>query len=135
MVPKFCVSGTLMSPTSWLFVAAGCRGSDIAVSVQKYSSDTAEPSEEEDSATADPPTPFSVAFVEIPAGVFGMGSPDDELGRSDDEWYHEVTLSRSFWMGPYEVTQAEYEEIMEGADKLNPKVRDVMAKTAVVKKV
>ena len=41
-----------------------------------------------------------------------MGSPDNELGRSDDEWYHEVTLSRSFWMSPYEVTQAEYEEMM-----------------------
>ena len=32
-------------------------------------------------------------------------------------------------------TDHEYEESMEGVDKLNPKVRDVMAKTAVVKKV
>ena len=32
-------------------------------------------------------------------------------------------------------SEKEYEEIMEGIDKLSPKVRDVMAKTAVVKKV
>ena len=31
--------------------------------------------------------------------------------RFDDESQHEVTISRGFWMGRYEVTQAEYEEI------------------------
>ena len=101
-----------MSSTLWFFFFCGCRGSDIDVSIQKYSSDTAEPSTETGMSADISPIPFSVAFVEIPGGVFRMGSPEEELGRSGDEWYHEVTLSRSFWMAPHEVTQAEYNEIM-----------------------
>jgi formylglycine-generating enzyme required for sulfatase activity len=37
-----------------------------------------------------------------------MGSPEDEVGRESDETQHEVTLTRGFWAGVFEVTQIEY---------------------------
>ena len=47
-----------------------------------------------------------------PAGTFTMGSPTTENGRFDDETQHSVTISKDFWMGTYEVTQAQYRAIM-----------------------
>jgi formylglycine-generating enzyme required for sulfatase activity len=45
-------------------------------------------------------------------GTFMMGSPETEVGRSVNEMQHEVTLTKGFFLGKYEVTQAEYEKIM-----------------------
>jgi len=48
-------------------------------------------------------------MVFIPPGVFRMGSPSNEVGRFPDESPQtEVTISRGFWMGKFEVTQGEY---------------------------
>ena len=41
-----------------------------------------------------------------------MGSPSSELGRDNDENQHRVTLTRDYWLGKFEVTQAQYEAIM-----------------------
>ena len=41
-----------------------------------------------------------------PAGKFTMGSPAREPERRPDEIQVKVTLTRGFWMGKYEVTQA-----------------------------
>ena len=46
-------------------------------------------------------------FVLIPAGTFQMGST---AGDSDEKPVHEVTITKDFYMGKYEVTQAEYEK-------------------------
>jgi formylglycine-generating enzyme required for sulfatase activity len=55
-----------------------------------------------------PPTPVA-NMVFIPAGAFTMGSPDSEVGRDSKEGPQtEVTLSRGFWIGKFEVTQREY---------------------------
>ena len=43
-----------------------------------------------------------------PAGKFRMGSPADERGHRADETQVDVKLSDSFWMGKYEVTQAQW---------------------------
>ncbi len=52
-------------------------------------------------------------FVWIPAGSFTMGSPDTEASRDSDEGpQHIVSLTHGFWMGKYEVTQAQWEQIM-----------------------
>ena len=48
----------------------------------------------------------------IPPGEFVMGSPADELGRSPDETQHRVTLTHGFWLGKYEVTQAQWEAVV-----------------------
>jgi len=47
-----------------------------------------------------------------PAGRFRMGSPPDEPGRRADEAQVEVTLSKGFWMGKYEVTQGQWKRVM-----------------------
>lgn len=50
----------------------------------------------------------------IPPGRFVMGSPVEETDRDLDEGPQtEVTLTRGFWMGVCEVTQAEYKAVME----------------------
>ncbi|ABW31984.1 formylglycine-generating enzyme family protein [Acaryochloris marina] len=47
-------------------------------------------------------------MMQIPAGTFLMGSPNEEVDRSDFEGpQHEVTLSR-FFMAQYPVTQAQW---------------------------
>jgi formylglycine-generating enzyme required for sulfatase activity len=51
-------------------------------------------------------------FQPIPAGTFMMGSPKDESGREDDEIQHEVTISKPFYLGRYEVTQEQYQAVM-----------------------
>ena len=51
-------------------------------------------------------------MVKIKAGTFTMGSPEGELGRSRDETQHQVTLTKDYWLGKFEVTQAQYEAIM-----------------------
>ena len=49
----------------------------------------------------------------IPAGKFLMGSPDNEKDRRGGEGpQREVTISRPFYMGVYEVTQEQYETVM-----------------------
>ncbi len=53
-----------------------------------------------------------IEMVRIPAGKFMMGSPDSEAGRQADEGpRHEVTISHSFYMGKYEVTQAQWRAV------------------------
>jgi formylglycine-generating enzyme required for sulfatase activity len=53
-----------------------------------------------------------IEMVLIQAGTFVMGSPDSEAERQSDEGpQHSVTV-RSFYMGKYEVTQAQYQAVM-----------------------
>jgi formylglycine-generating enzyme required for sulfatase activity len=48
----------------------------------------------------------------IPAGTFLMGSPESEVGRTNDETQHHVTLTKHFYLGATEVTQGQWESIM-----------------------
>lgn len=45
----------------------------------------------------------------VPPGEFWMGSPENELGREDNETLHHVTFTQPFYMGVFEVTQKQYE--------------------------
>ena len=57
-------------------------------------------------------TPIPSNFVRIQGGTFTMGSPSSEPQRDSNEGpQHQVTVS-SFYMGIYEVTQREYQEVM-----------------------
>jgi serine/threonine protein kinase/formylglycine-generating enzyme required for sulfatase activity len=55
---------------------------------------------------------IGMELVLIPAGKFLMGSPPEEKDRRDDEEQHEVEITRPFYLGRHEVTQAEYEKVM-----------------------
>lgn len=47
-----------------------------------------------------------------PPGRFRMGSPPDEPERRPGETQVEVTLSKGFWIGKYEVTQGQWKQVI-----------------------
>ncbi len=47
-----------------------------------------------------------------PPGSFRMGSPRSERERRPDETQVDVTLSKGFWMGKYEVTQGQWQRVV-----------------------
>ena len=47
----------------------------------------------------------------IEPGTFTMGSPENEMGRFDDETQHIVTLTNAYYIGVFETTQKQYERI------------------------
>ena len=55
----------------------------------------------------------------VPAGTFTMGSPAAELGRNpyymERETSHGVTFSKGFYIGVFEVTQKQWQNIMGGS--------------------
>ena len=51
-------------------------------------------------------------MVLIPSGKFMMGSPASEKDRLENEKQHEVTITKPFYMGKYEVTQEQWETVM-----------------------
>jgi formylglycine-generating enzyme required for sulfatase activity len=52
-------------------------------------------------------------FVLIEAGTFRAGTPMDEPMRESQETSHQVTLTRSFYLGRFEVTQAEWRAVLD----------------------
>ena len=55
----------------------------------------------------------TMKLVRIRPGKFVMGSPDSEQGHRDDEGpQHGVEITKPFYMGITEVTQAQYEAVM-----------------------
>jgi formylglycine-generating enzyme required for sulfatase activity len=60
------------------------------------------------------PGGVEMELVHIPAGTFQMGSPSGERGRLSpgDEDLHQVTLTRGYYLGKYEVTQGQWEAVM-----------------------
>ncbi|MFM8188836.1 MAG: formylglycine-generating enzyme family protein [Pirellula sp.] len=51
-------------------------------------------------------------LVLIPKGTFMMGSPESEEARFENETQHEVTISKDYYLGVHEVTQAQYEKVI-----------------------
>ena len=47
----------------------------------------------------------------IDPGTFTMGSPEGEIGRHINETEHQVTISKAFYIGVFEITQKQYEYI------------------------
>jgi formylglycine-generating enzyme required for sulfatase activity len=60
--------------------------------------------------TAGTPATFGgIAFVWIPPGTFQMGSTN---GGVDEVPVHAVQITRGFWMSKYEITQAQYSNVV-----------------------
>jgi len=55
---------------------------------------------------------IKLEMVLIPGGKFMMGSPVSEPGRIPDKTQYEVTLTKSFYIGKYEVMQEQWEAVM-----------------------
>ena len=74
--------------------------------------DVYEPSRENHTVELNSSVGLEMIWVE--PGTFMMGSPETEVGRGNDETQHEVTLTKGFYLGKYEVTQSQYEAVMTG---------------------
>ncbi len=55
---------------------------------------------------------IGMKLVLILPGTFTMGSPEEEFGRKPGETQHQVSISNWYYLGRYEVTQGQYEEVM-----------------------
>jgi len=55
---------------------------------------------------------IGMKLVLIPKGTFQMGSPPSEKGSLDEERQHEVTLTKDYYLGAFEVTQTQYEKVV-----------------------
>ena len=55
---------------------------------------------------------IGMKLILIYAGSLTMGSPVNEVERFPNETQHEVTISKSYYLGAYEVTQSEYEKVI-----------------------
>ncbi len=96
-------------------IGSGCTGSDDTGTDEGYDEpvevDTTpgEP-EVDDSAFTNS---IGMQFVKIPEGKFIMGAPGEETYSDNDERpLHEVAIGNDFYMGVYEVTQKQWEEVM-----------------------
>ena len=61
--------------------------------------------------TVNLPNNVKLEMVLIPSGKFTMGSPIPKVGR-EFEAQHEVTITKPYYMGKYEVTQEQWEAVM-----------------------
>ncbi|MBR4170067.1 MAG: SUMF1/EgtB/PvdO family nonheme iron enzyme [Kiritimatiellae bacterium] len=99
-------------PTNGLYTVPG---SYMVIDISGGSSATAYPI----SFTFEDPNPAVNAnlsdklwFKCCPAGTFLMGSPTTEIGRSNNEDQHQVTLTQPFFAGVFNVTRAQYKKVM-----------------------
>ena len=56
---------------------------------------------------------LDLSMLWVDAGHFTMGSPPAEEGRDEDESERRVRLTKGFWLGKYEVTQGQWEILLE----------------------
>ncbi len=56
---------------------------------------------------------IGMELVLIPPGKFLMGSSKGEEGRFEDEEQHEMEITRSFYLGTYEVTRGQFRRFVE----------------------
>ena len=109
-VPKSITAEILAEPVrdfqKIAFVRGARKGADAATAVDAASRKTG------DVKTITLPGGAKMEMIWCGAGSFMMGSPVTEAGRFDDESLHPVTLTRGFWLGKYEVTQAQWESVM-----------------------
>jgi formylglycine-generating enzyme required for sulfatase activity/serine/threonine protein kinase len=55
---------------------------------------------------------YNIEMVWIAPGSFMMGSPESEDNYQGDETQHQVTLTKGYWLGKYEVTQGQWQAVM-----------------------
>jgi formylglycine-generating enzyme len=110
--------GLALALASVLLFACGLLG-------YLFLGDDGEETSEGSTATFTPGQPWTVPTVALDMlwcepGTFMMGSPESEEGREldrkgkkyFDETRHQVTLAKGFYLGKYEVTQAQWKKVM-----------------------
>ncbi len=91
-------------------IAADCPNEDMPYArIRVTANDASGPKE----ITILLPGGVQLVLVRIPAGTFQIGSPDTERSRNFNEGpVHTVTIAYDFYMGKYELTQAQWIAVM-----------------------
>ncbi|HPO08817.1 MAG TPA: formylglycine-generating enzyme family protein [bacterium] len=116
MAGNFMVSGKDLPPVAVVQLGGPNVESSIVIDnlhlrKSSFTSDIHGPNITIPLALPDGAKPLEMAL--IPPGTFMMGSPEEERGRYPEEGpQHEVTITTPFYMGIYEVTQAQWEHVM-----------------------
>lgn len=55
---------------------------------------------------------IGMKLILIPEGNFVIGSPNNEIGRAANEKQHPVTIDQNYYLGAFQVTQAQYRQVM-----------------------
>ena len=95
----------LRAPTGDSLAAGGTRGSGVATG-RVASTPADAPRRAGETRVFD-----GMEFVWVPAGEFRMGSTSSEAD-GDEQSVTQVRISRGFWLGKHEVTQAEWQGVM-----------------------
>lgn len=111
-------SRTLTNATGFEVIFGGLFGDgfDLA-NTSRWSRVVGEgPPPNQDEITIILPGGVPMDLVYVPPGSFDMGSPTTERGRDPaDEDLHQVTLTEGYYLGKYEVTQAQWEALTGSA--------------------
>ena len=99
---EFIKCGVMPADTATSTHSAGARPVVAAVSSHRQG----------ESKTITLPGGAKLELIWCASGSFVMGSPKTEIGRFDDEPQHDVTLTKGFWLGKYEITQAQWKSVM-----------------------
>ena len=106
-MPFACDRGCLMLAVAAIVV--GPSSASVALSAESQS---AAASDFNGSQAGDERTVDGIKLCWCPAGRFRMGSPPGEAERRPGEDPVDVTLSKGFWIGKYEVTQGQWKRIV-----------------------
>ncbi len=106
---------TLITSAKLVFAAAAIAAAGCGDVELTTTEETSQSPATVETASADDAIVNSIGMklVRIPAGEFLMGSaPTDPGARDDEQPQHRVILTRPFYMGAHEVTQAQFEQVM-----------------------
>lgn len=91
----------------------GCAASDRARPAPASAPPAGKPGTDTDTLTLDLGGGVKLELVRLPPGEFMMGSPAGEEGRRDNEGpAHTVRVAKAFYLGRYEVTEAQWSAVM-----------------------
>jgi len=91
----------------------GCGSEAKLAKIEKADADFAEAEKKQITGQETLTNSIGMKLKLIPAGEFQMGSPANEEDREDDEHHHRVRITKPFYLGVYEVTQGQWEAVME----------------------
>src|SRR5438445_681869 len=97
---------------AFIVLALGMLGCQRAAPVISTAAAKAEFSAFSGAKAGDERAVAGVKLCWCPPGKFTMGSPPDEPERRPGEDQVEVTLTRGFWAGKYEVTQGQWKSVL-----------------------
>ena len=102
-----------LTATATLFACA-CRapGDDAAAKVASGTTVAASGASTPVASSNEITNSIGMKLMLVPKGEFAMGSARGNRNSDGDERQHAVTITRDYFIGAFEVTQAQYEQVM-----------------------